>query len=135
MNKLGVSQDEIELIENSLYEYKKNLLSEKITFNETEFNLEYLIKLHKFLFDDLYYNVNISSRFNAEDINYINNKIKELVFLIRYEIDKELLENYIEDIKNIQIFDNGNKRTIDLFIEHICKQFNYDLKLGKYYRS
>ena len=117
-NKLGLS--DISYIEEELVDFKSKLLNEYITFNEEDFNLKYLIKLYDFLFGDLYFNTNkLSNR--VEDTNKIESIIKEINTMIYNMEDKQIILDRINDLICMQIFDEGNNRTIKIFFQNIIK--------------
>ena len=92
-NKLGLNEMDILDVEEALLAYKASILNEKVSFNEDNFNLNYLLKLHKFLLGDIYYYAgSISNRYDEEDWKYINSLVEDTVFLI---------ENRSQDIDNI----------------------------------
>lgn len=126
-NRLGLNEFDLEIIEEKIYDFKSKLIDEKFTFNEKEFNLNYLIKLHEFLFGDLYFDNGISKRIKEEDIINISSKINEIVDLIKYDNENDDVNKSVNDLKDMQIFDDGNNRTIDLFVDIVCKSFNYEL--------
>ena len=126
-NILGLNEFDLEIIEEKIYDFKSKLIDEKFTFNEKEFNLNYLIKLHEFLFGDLYFDNGISKRIKEEDIINISSKINEIVDLIKYDNENDDVNKSVNDLKDMQIFDDGNNRTIDLFVDIVCKSFNYEL--------
>ncbi len=135
-NKLGLNEQDLEVFEEQLFNFKSSLIDYRVTFNESEFNLSYLIKLHNFLFGDLYDNDNISDRFK-DDSELLDKKIKELVSLIEYEYeDIEYINNMITELINMQIFDDGNNRTINCFIKNVVNSYRdknpsyYDLLLN-----
>ena len=117
-NKLGLS--DISYIEEELVEYKSKLINEYITFNEKDFNLNYLIKLYDFLFGDLYYNTNKLSK-RVEETNKIESIIKEIKEMIYNMEDKQIILDRINDLICMQIFDDGNNRVIKLFFQNIIQ--------------
>ena len=75
-NKLGLNELDVLDLEEALVSYKTSLLNEKISFNQTDFNLDYLIKLNEFLFGDLYtYAGKISNRYTQDDYFYIHSMV------------------------------------------------------------
>ena len=119
-NKLGLSQDRMEDIENKLYELKSSLLDLDVSFNTNGFDIIYLMRLHEFLFGDLYYNAGkLSSRYEEDDKYLFDNVIQEAIDLIKAEEDPEAISSVVNELIDYQIFDDGNSRTIHLFFDHI----------------
>jgi fido (protein-threonine AMPylation protein) len=130
MNKLGIDNKQyIENIEIKLVEHKMNIISSNFTFNEEELKLEYIKKLHSFLFGDIYYNAgNFSNRINTKIImmaNKIIDDIYDMLEYINYDEVKEMIENKIKELIGLQLFDDGNNRVImcyyNLLIEPYIK--------------
>lgn len=134
VNKLGVSNKEMEEIENRLFEVKSQLVSPNFTFDENEFGIIYLIRLHDFLFGDLYYDEDkMSERYHDSDKKIFEIKIKRIVYLIKNQYKHinyiyELIQELIDD----KIFNIGNKRTINLFFNNVI---DYYLKDDSEYKS
>lgn len=119
-NKLGLENDEIESIESKLYDLKSSFIDYRVTFNVGDFNLDYLIKLHDFLFGDLYYDTDsISDRYKDEDKILFESKIQEIISLIKSEGDPGVIASLINELIDYQIFDDGNSRTIHLFFNNV----------------
>lgn len=130
-NKLGLNELEILDVEEALVAYKASLLDEKVSFNQTNFDLDYLIKLNEFLFGDLYtYAGKISDRYEQDDYLYINSLVQQIVFLVEScNPDIEQIQYLVKELADMQIFECGNKRTILLFIDSIInvyKTYNKD---------
>lgn len=124
-NKLGIDEESLENIEEKLFKFKSSLLSDRITFNTSGFNLDYLIRLHDYLFGDLYYDTDkLSNRIDNRD--EIENKIKEIIDMIIYRADLDIIKDSINDLIDMQIFDDGNNRTIKLFFKNIIKSYYKD---------
>jgi fido (protein-threonine AMPylation protein) len=122
-NKLGLDDFELESLQDKLYELKLSLLSDKMTFNSDGFNLKYLKGLHDYLFGDTLYNADkLSKRIDNED--EIDKKISDIVDMISYQVDIELVKEAIDDLINMQIFDDGNNRTINAFFRNIIISYN-----------
>jgi len=123
-NKLGLSDNDLEFYEDQIFDFKSSLLDEKITFNCSEFDLEYLKRLHSFLYGDLYESAGyISKRYNKSDYDMINSKIKEVVDMIFYEIDASLVLNKIYEIIDMKIFEDGNNKVVKLFFDRIINMY------------
>ena len=124
-NKLGLDDESLELFEAKTFEVKSSLLTDKVTFNTNGFNLEYLIKLHDYLFGDLYYDCDkLSSRIDNE--SEIEAKIEELIDMISYASDVEYIKIALDELIDMQIFDDGNNRTISTFFKIIAKSYCKD---------
>lgn len=106
-NKLGIIDiEELKKIEYKIINFKHKLINEFYSFNEeTIFSLDYLEKLHIFLFSDLYdeNNCKIRENVNIKTREKLNEKLKQMQFLT-YEMDKEKLANLVYDIWKEQIF-------------------------------
>ena len=107
-----------------------NIISSNFTFNEEELKLEYIKKLHSFLFGDIYYNAgNFSNRINTKIImmaNKIIDDIYDMLEYINYDEVKEMIENKIKELIGLQLFDDGNNRVIMCY---------YNLLIGPYIKS
>lgn len=130
-NKLGIDDIELESIQDKLYELKISLLSDKMTFNSNGFNLKYLIGLHDYLFGDTIYDADkVSKRIdNSEEVDKL---ISDIVDMISYQVDIEMVRDSISDLINMQIFDDGNNRTISAFIRNIIMSYDNG---NKYYQE
>lgn len=128
-NKLGLNDLDVLDVEEALVAYKSSLLNEKVSFNQTNFNLDYLIKLNDFLFGDLYtYAGKISSRYTQDDHFYIHSIVDRIVLLIESNSQNvEELLFLIKELIDMQIFECGNKRTILLFLNSMINAYkNYN---------
>jgi fido (protein-threonine AMPylation protein) len=116
-NKLGLTENEIIKVEDQIFELKSKLVDYRFTFDTDGFGINYLIRLHDFLFGDLYYNAGkISERYLDADKEIIDENIKRIVDLIKsHDDDISYIVELIQDLINNQIFDDGNSRTINLF--------------------
>ena len=119
-NKAGLSDDDLVEIEEKIFEYKSKLLDYRFTFNEEYFGIIYLLKLHEFLFGDLYdYAGGMSERYKDSDKGHFDKEIKTIVSLISSKSDVTHIANLINDLIDEQIFDDGNSRTIHLFFDNV----------------
>lgn len=129
-NKLGIIDiEELKKIEYKITNFKHKLINEFYSFNEeTIFSLDYLEKLHIFLFNDLYdeNNCKIRENVNIKTREKLNEKLKQMQFLT-YEMDKEKLANLVYDIWKEQIFLDGNTRTLRSFLKIYCN--GYGIKI------
>lgn len=122
MNKLGLSEDRLLFIEEEIFKLKSNLIDEQITFNTDEYDIEYLKRLHEFLFGDLYFDAgNISKRLKDTDIIEIQNKLSNLRYMIDMDAGDEYIKQAVNELIDIQIFNDGNKRTIGVFLDILMK--------------
>ena len=126
-NKIGITDEEIlRNIEYKLTNFKHKLIDETYLFNEeTIFSLEYLEKLHIFLFCDIYEEDdckirNSISELTRKKLQMLLDKIKTLT----YDMNKEELANCIYDIWKEQIFLDGNTRTLRAFLKVYCYGYN-----------
>ena len=133
-NKLGVSYTKLIQIETEIVNLKLNLLDEYFTFNENIFSLKYLRKLHKFLFSDLYENIDVETReLNDIEKDYIRDiliSLENICIKEPIEIDKIL--QMILKLWDFQIFKDGNTRTMLAYLKVINRAFllNLDIDLN-----
>ena len=127
-NKLGLNESTIQKIEEELVEFKSKLVDYRFTFGMTDFNFKYLLRLHEFLFGDLYYDAGkISKRYQEEDIDVFDRKIKTIVELIKTkDPDIENIAILINELIDDQLFDDGNSRTIHLFFNNVINCYHYE---------
>ena len=132
-NKVGLNYDDLIDIEGELFKLKSKILDYRFTFNQKYFGLEYLLKLHEFLFGDLYdYAGKISDRYNESDKEEFDVDIRAIVSLISSKNpDIAHIADLINDLVDKQIFDDGNSRTIHLFFNNIIDCFHLDDEYGK----
>lgn len=135
MNKLGLNDLDILDVEEALVDFKASLIDEKVSFNQTTFDLYYLIKLNEFLLGDLYYYAGqITNGYDNQDLFMINSKISDIVNLISHNTknEDEILA-LVKELINMQLFGNGNKRTILVFLRNVINVYkSYD---EEYYSS
>lgn len=130
-NKLGISnQEELKKIELALTNEKYKLINEFYTFNEeTIFSVDFLEKLHIFLFNDIYdlEYCKIKESLSSEKRKEINEILKKLNLLyLKFNID--VFCKLIYDLWRIQMFYDGNTRTILSFLK--IYNFGYRLNLN-----
>lgn len=132
-NKVGLNDDVLINIEAKLFKYKSAIIDYRFTFNQEYFGIEYLLKLHEFLFGDLYdYAGKISDRYNESDKEEFDRDIRVIVSLISSKNpDIAHIADLINDFVDKQIFDDGNSRTIHLFFNNIIDCFYLDGEYGK----
>ncbi len=131
-NKLGIDDKFIlEKIELEIVKTKIQLLDYNFTFNKNGFGFDYLIELHKYLFNDIYYFDNSDIRKSIDDKikQHINNLMKQLLVLTPNEEEK--INCILDELWQIQIFNNGNTRTLLAFYKVFISILNIDLDINK----
>ena len=125
-NKLGLSDFKIIDVEKKIVNLKLNLIDEYFTFNERELNFNYLEKINKFLFSDIYESIEVK-----EDVKNIINKYLGIITDMLME-DKENITSVLDIIKNIwflQPFVGGNTRTLIAYLIILNKAFDLGLHI------
>lgn len=118
-NKIGVNEYRLREIEREIVNVKLNLLNETFTFNEGEFNLDYLKKLNDFLFQDFYNSDELGLRNLSElEVMTIEFHLKSITSICKNDFNniKDIL-SIIGEIGNLQPFLVGNTRTLIAFIK------------------
>lgn len=144
INKLGIKDTK------KLLEYESKITAAKLLAlrkqNITgEFNINHLINIHKFLFEDIYpfagkfRNENIAKdnfmfaqyEYIEEELKRILNELKEENFLKDY--DKKKLSNrlayYMAELNVLHPFREGNGRTIREFIRQLSLRNGYEFNI------
>ena len=124
-NKLGLSEYDIEEVETKIVEMKSQLLDYRFTFGTDHFGIKYLLKLHDFLFGDMYYDAGqLSSSYVERDKDEFDKRINRIVALIKKQ-DSNIsqIAELITDLVDAQIFEDGNSRTIHLFFDNVINCF------------
>lgn len=137
MNKLGISDDEMMQIEDTIIKQKMSILSEKFTFNMDQYNVEYLRRLHAFLFSDLYFDTTtfrsgitdkdlndtnkLMLRINRDAIEYYNSHDEKV---INRMLDK------METICDMQLFKDGNNRTLIAYFTILSSAFQLPIEFN-----
>lgn len=125
-NKLGITDEDVI---DKIVQLKMSILTSNFTFNEEKRELDYLKKLHNFLFGDIYYDAgNYSKRITPEILKEASNLIEEINSLsdyIDYGYDEinESLNNKKKELINLQLFDDGNNRTISAYFKIILDDY------------
>ena len=137
MNKLGISNEfDIENIERKIVEYKMSILDSRFTFNKKIIGLEYLRKLHNFLFGDIYFTAGTFSKRVDEEVIKIAEKIMfdiySLLEYINYEEVKLEINKKLEELINLQLFDDGNYRVVSSYFKLIIEPYIKDNKVKEY---
>lgn len=129
-NKLGIKDIYlIKKIEYYLFNIKYHIIHADYTFKETDiFDSNYLEKIHIFLFNDIYDidKCKIRKSVPKEDIDFVNEKLKELENLLQEENYKKIRTN-IYDIWERQLFYDGNTRTILCFLKILSEKYNLNI--------
>lgn len=129
MNKLGIfNKETFYKIENSLIEAKIAILDYDFTFGEAEYNFNFLIKLHKFLFEVFFIleNYGLRSSIDSEAQNEVNELLYRLNIKGVYGIfDEESLEIFYK-LWEMQIFSDGNTRTLIAFLKIYASAFQFE---------
>jgi len=138
LNKLGIEEKNLKEVEYKIINFKIGLLDQYFTFGEeTIFSLNYLEKLHSFLFQDFHEEEYLSIR---KDLTYIDYQNIDRILNLFKEIALKRPKNYrgkiavlTEILWNYQIFYDGNTRTILAFLKVYSIIFdldlNYDFKM------
>jgi len=118
-NKLGVrNYEQMRQIEKDIVSTKIKLLDDRITFNMNELNLEFLVRIHKFLFGDLYYDDYTEPRkLTSDELKKINNIFEVLVEIGVSMENLNLLTDLFITLWDMQIFSDGNTRTLCAFLK------------------
>ena len=132
-NKVGLDDDDLTEFEEQLFECKSKIIDYRFTFNQKYYGIEYLLKLHEFLFGDLYYYAGrISDRYNESDKEKFNRDIKFIVSLISSKSPNiEHIVDLINEFVNMQIFVDSNSRTVHLFFNIVIDCFYPDDEYGR----
>ena len=119
-NKLGVDEITACEIADKLVPAKAALLGYNITFGCKTFDLDYLCKLHDFLFGDVYYDAGrVSDRYDPANYKEIETRVNHLYALICDKANVDEIRDAMFDLIDMQIFEDGNNRTVHLFIKLI----------------
>lgn len=130
-NKLGITDIEyLNKIEFEIIKNKIDLLDYRYTFNESEYSVEFLIKLHKYLFDDIYFleNNDLQDYVDEEYYQKANKLIKDLIDKgINKQFDRQTSDVFYE-LYAMQLFKDGNARTLIAFFKIYLQAFNINFK-------
>lgn len=128
-NKLGILDDRtLEQIEELLIKNKIMMLNYEFTFNESEYNFNFLVKIHEYLFASIYDfdNHHLNSYVDDNIINEVNKLLRMLSLKgIIGEFDHESLE-ILYLLWQMQIFINGNTRTLIAFLKIYISAFRLE---------
>lgn len=126
-NNLGIRNlSQLKEIEYYLFNTKYHLIDDSFTFGETSlFTTDYLEKMHFFLFNDIYGKemCEISNKQGIKEANEILANIEEM---ISYR-DMELVGDEIYKLWSLQLFRDGNTRTILCFLKVASIYYNFKM--------
>ena len=139
MNKLGINEYKLRDIERKIVNLKLNLLDYYFTFNLEKYDLNYLFRLHLFLFGDIYYEEDLSLRkLEQVEIDLINDYMSKIQVLSNDPYNINIIIDLISEIYTLHPFKNGNTRTLYAFLKIINEEYllgldidvNKDIKSG-----
>ena len=139
MNKLGINEYKLRDIERKIVNLKLNLLDYYFTFNLEKYDLNYLLRLHLFLFGDIYYEEDLSLRkLEQVEIDLINDYMSKIQVLSNDPYNINIIIDLISEIYTLHPFKNGNTRTLYAFLKIINEEYllgldidvNKDIKSG-----
>ncbi len=139
MNKLGINEYKLRDIERKIVNLKLNLLDYYFTFNLEKYDLNYLLRLHIFLFGDIYYEEDLSLRkLEQIEIDLINDYMSKIQVLSSDPSNINIIIDLISKIYTLHPFKNGNTRTLYAFLKIINEEYllgldvdvNKDIKSG-----
>lgn len=138
-NKLGLSDNKLLYVERKLVNAKLNLLDEEFIFDNNIFSLEFLKKIHIFLFGDIYYEEYLGLRnLSKEEIKYIDTLLDSInkICINNYKCIEILLETLVK-LWELQIFKDGNTRTLLGYLSILNQAFilNLNIDLNKDIKS
>ena len=137
-NKLWLNKEKLLSVEKEIVKIKLNLLDEEFLFNNDIFTLEYIKELHIFLFGDLYYEEDLTFReLSKEEIKYIKNLFNSIKEACISDDNVEMLLESLVKFWELQIFKDGNTRTLLGYLSILNKAFilNLDIDLNKEIKS
>ena len=124
-NKLGISEYRLREIEKEIINLKLRLLNSYYTFNNTKYDLTFLIRLNSFLFSDFYFKDERGTRdLSIKEKELIESKLEKISYLCLNNPNelKEILL-LIEEIWHLQPFIVGNTRTLVALIKILNESF------------
>lgn len=123
MNKLGISDEKLEVVQRKLINCKLNLIDEEFTFNKEKMDAEYLLRLNEFLFGDFY-----------DDIGYRGPEYRSMADSYLYAINEFCADKDIENMKerlyglwSYQPLKDGNTRTFIALLKILNEGYNLGL--------
>lgn len=133
-NKLGVTNfSKLEQIENQLVKSKLDVLNSDFMFGQNQFDVTYLQELHNFLFGDLYYeeDLAIRSRYTVAALEQIDAALFQLSERgMNQDIDCAELSTTFESLWELQLFHDGNTRTLWGFLKTYIEAFQLPMELS-----
>lgn len=133
-NKLGITDIfKLETVEHQLVKSKLDILDSTFTFGQTQFDVAYLQELHNFLFGDIYYeeDLAIRSRYTVAALEQIDASFLQLNECgANQDIDCETLTATIENLWELQLFHDGNTRTLWGFLKTYIEAFQLPMELS-----
>ncbi len=121
INKLGLPDEKMKYIESEIIEAKSRLISKEFTFDTSYYGIIYLIRLHEFLYGDLYFDGDkMSEKFFDSDKEILDQKILKVVSSLNSrDKDTDYIVRLMQELKDEEIFDIGNSETMDIFYKLI----------------
>jgi len=128
-SRLGIlNSEKLAEVESSLIRNKIELLSYDFTFDKEDYDFDFLIQIHKYLFADIYIleNNNLQEYIDENIVEIINRLMHRLTEKgIDLTFDEETLEIF-DEIWRMQIFKDGNTRTLIAFLKIYVSAFMLD---------
>ena len=118
--------------ETKIIKEKFKILNKSLLFGEQTLELDYLRKLHLFLFEDIYYSSDLSIRreYSEQDLLNINGLLQNIIFLAEEKnIDPSYLKDVIYNLWSIQLFRDGNNRTLWAYLKVFIDYYDLPLEL------
>jgi len=134
-NKLGIlNYKKLKQVEKEIISVKMKLLDTSINFNMSELNLEFLIRLHKFLFGDIYYESQLQPRnLTDEELLEISRIFYALANIgkIACCVDEKTVQALFVRLWDLQIFLDGNTRTLLAFLKLYIERYSLPVEMSK----
>ena len=127
-NILGIyNRKELQEIEYYLFNTKYHLINESFTFNaEGLFTLDYLEKIHIFLFSDVYGIDNCKLNITEDTQKEVMKLLEEIKEMLDFN-DNEKLADTLYKLWEYQIFLDGNTRTILCYLKILSKYYDFNI--------
>lgn len=126
-NPLVLKEQETKIIKEKFKGLNKSLL-----FGEQTLELNYLKKLHLFLFEDIYYHSELSfrSEYSKKDLQNINGLLQNIIFLAEEKnLDICYLKEIMYNLWSLQLFGDGNNRTLWAYLKVFIDYYELPLEL------
>ena len=132
MNKLGLPNQKDLDVEKQLVNFKLNIIDETFTFNREMMDFVYLKRLNKFLFSDLYYEFQSGTRImNNEERKKVDDMLLRILEICLYEPENiEDILNIIQELWELQLFYEGNTRTLFAYLKILNSAFSLGLNIN-----